>query len=248
MSLTDSIKQIINGVSRGSAHPLQTSSQNGENMPAKPDTIAAATKAANYLIIRTAAIRGIEGKDWYSNARNSLSALCHKEGFNYTIFIKVMGATSPQCPVWMNIRHTIRVMRSLKANNGDVYAAVAAVPALAGSVRKATIKTLLSEDTSTLGPKTRCFSENLLGNEDMVTLDTWMGQLVGLSAKRSGSVTSKTVSVPYTSTIKMVAQNLGWTPAMVQAACWTYASSKLGNINHGETDLEAAISRAIETA
>ena len=217
-------------------------------MPAKPETIAAATKAANYLVIRTAAIRGIQGKDWYENARTSLMALCDNEGFNYTNFIKVMGATSPQCPVWMNIRHTIRVMRSLKANNGDVHAAVAAVPGLAGSVRKATIKTLLSEDTSTLGPKTRCFAENLLGNEDMVTLDTWMGQLVGLKANKSGSVTTKTVSRPYNSTIKAIAQNFGWTPAMVQAACWTYASSKLGNISHGETDLESAVSRAVETA
>lgn len=220
----------------------------GENMPAKQDTINAATKAANYLVIRTAAIRGIQGKDWYADARNSLIALCESEGFNYNTFCKVMGATSPQCKVWMNIRHTIRVMRSLEAHNGDVHAAIAAVPALAGSVRKATIKTLLSEDTSTLGPKTRCFTENLLGNEDMVTLDTWMGQLVGLSAKRSQSVTTKLVSRPYNSTIKAVAQNLGWTPAMVQAACWTYASSKLGNVSHGETDLQRAISRAVETA
>ena len=217
-------------------------------MPAKPDTIAAATKAANYLVIRTAAIRGIQGKDWYSNARTSLMALCESEGFNYNTFCKVMGATSPQVKVWMNIRHTIRVMRSLKVHNGDVYAAVAAVPGIAGDVRKATIKTLLSEDTSTLGPKTRCFAENLLGNEDVVTLDTWMGQLVGLSAKRSGSVTTKTVSRPYNSTIKAVADNFGWTPAMVQAACWTYASSKLGNISHGETDLESAVSRAVQTA
>jgi hypothetical protein len=219
-----------------------------ENMPANTETIAAATKAANYLVIRTAAIRGIQGKDWYENARNSLMALCDNEGFNYTNFIKVMGATSPQCPVWMNIRHTIRVMRSLKANNGDVHAAVAAVPALAGSVRKATIKTLLSDDTSTLGPKTRCFAENLLGNEEMVTLDTWMGQLVGLKAKKSGSVTTKTVSRPSNSTIKAVADNFGWTPAMVQAACWTYASSKLGSSKDGETDLERAISRAVQTA
>ena len=217
-------------------------------MPAKPDTIAAAAKATNYLVIRTAAIRGIQGKDWYEDARNSLMALCESEGFNYNIFCRVMGATSPQCKVWMNIRHTIRVMRSLKAHNGDVHAAVAAVPGLAGSVRKATIKTLLSEDTSTLGPKTLCFAENLLGNEDMVTLDTWMGQLLGLKAKRSQSVTTKLVSVPYTSTIKAVAQNFGWTPAMVQAAVWTYASSKLGNITDGETDIQRAISRAVETA
>ena len=217
-------------------------------MPANKETIAAAAKAANYLVIRTAAIRGIQGKDWYENARNSLMALCESEGFNYNTFCKVMGATSPQCKVWMNIRHTIRVMRSLEAHNGDVHAAVAAVPGLAGSVRKATIKTLLSEDTSTLGPKTLCFAENLLGNEDMVTLDTWMGQLLGLSAKRSQSVTTKLVSVPYTSTIKAVAQNFGWTPAMVQAAVWTYASSKLGNITDGETDVQRAISRAVETA
>ena len=217
-------------------------------MPANKETIAAAAKAANYLVIRTAAIRGIQGKDWYSDARNSLMALCESEGFNYTNFIKVMGATSPQCKVWMNIRHTIRVMRSLEAHNGDVHAAVAAVPGLAGSVRKATIKTLLSDDTSTLGPKTRCFAENLLGNEDMVTLDTWMGQLLGLSAKRSQSVTTKLVSVPYTSTIKAVAQNFGWTPAMVQAAVWTYASSKLGKKDDGETDFESAVSRAVQTA
>jgi hypothetical protein len=246
--LTDPIKQIIKVVNRGSVHLLQNSSQIGVNMPAKPDTIAAAKKASNYLIIRTAAIRGIEGKDWYSIARTGLTALCESEGFDYNIFCRVMGATSPQCSVWMNIRHTIRIARSLQAFNGDIQNAVASVPGIAGGVRKATIKTLISDNTSTLGPKTMCFAENLLGNEDMVTLDTWMGQLVGLSAKRSGSVTTKTVSVPYTATIKTVAQNLGWTPAMVQAACWTYASRELGSAKDGETDLQAAISRAVKTA
>ena len=216
-------------------------------MPASPITIEAARKASNYLLIRTAAIRGIEGKDWYADARSNLQMLCENEGFNYNTFIKVMGATSPQCPVWMNIRHTIRVCRALKLNN-DAVTAVMSVPGLTGSVRKSTIKALNADNTSTLGPKTRAFAENLLGNEDMVTLDTWMGQLVGLPAKNSGRVTTKTISVPYNSTIKRIADNLGWTPAMVQAACWKYASSNLGSRGHGEQDFKAMISRAVMTA
>ena len=216
-------------------------------MPASPATIEAARKASNYLIIRTAAIRGIEGKDWYASARTELRMLCENEGFNYNTFIKVMGATSPQCPVWMNIRHTIRVCRALKLNN-DAVTAVMSVPGLTGSVRKGTIKALNADDTSTLGPKTRAFAENLLGNEDMVTLDTWMGQLVGLPAKISGRVTTKTISTPYNFTVKRIADNLGWTPAQVQAACWKYASSNLGSRGHGEQDFKAMISRAVMTA
>jgi hypothetical protein len=216
-------------------------------MPTSPATIEAAQKASNYLIIRTAAIRGIEGKDWYTDARSELRMLCENEGFNYNTFIKVMGATSPQCPVWMNIRHTIRVCRALKLNN-DAVAAVMSVPGLTGGIRKSTIKALNADDTSTLGPKTRAFAENLLGNEDMVTLDTWMGQLIGLPAKISGRVTTKTISTPYNFTIKRIADNLGWTPAMVQAACWKYASSNLGSRGHGGQDFKAMISRAVMTA
>ena len=45
-------------------------------MPAKPDTLRAARKASNFLIIRTAAVRGSHGRHWYGDAKKDLSALC----------------------------------------------------------------------------------------------------------------------------------------------------------------------------
>ena len=217
-------------------------------MPAKQSTIDAAEKAKNYLIIRTATVRGLEGLNWYEDARTDLAALCESEGFDYLNFILVMAATSPRVKVWMNVRHAIRVMRSLKANNGDVALAVAAVPGIMKDMRKATIKALNAGDTSTLGPKSACFAENLLGNEYMVTLDVWMARLVGLEGDDASSVTTKMVSKPYMATVRQVAANLGYSPAQVQAACWTYISKKLGNATDGEGDFKAIISKALATA
>ena len=216
-------------------------------MPAKPDTLAAAKKAANFLIIRTAAIRGGHGRHWYGDARRDLSALCLTRGWDWITFCKVMGATSPQCPVWMNVRHTIRVMSALESHD-NATDAVNSVPGLTAGIRKSTIRAIESEGFDTLGPKTAMFARNVSGDLSAVTLDTWMGQLIGLSAKRSGSVTSKTISVPYKATINHVARSLGWEPAEVQAAVWTYATENLGNSSHGGSDFQEMIEKAIRTA
>lgn len=217
-------------------------------MTASQMTLDAAKRASNYLLVRTAAVRGQKGKDWYAHARTALDLLIERKGYHRETFYIVMGATSPQVKVWMNIRHTIRVMEALKANNGNIEISVASVPGLMGSVRKATIKALIAGDTSTLGPKTRCFTENLLGNENVVTLDTWMGQFVGLPSDKSGRVTTKAISVPYTDTIQKIANNLNWTPAMVQAAVWTYASAQIGNRGDGSGDINSDIHKALMTA
>ena len=92
------------------------------------------------------------------------------------------------------------------------------------------------------------FARNVSGDLSAITLDTWMGQMIGLSAKRSGSVTSKVVSKPYKATINHVARSLGWEPAEVQAAVWTYATENLGNSAHGGSDFQEMIEKAIRTA
>ena len=216
-------------------------------MTVKPDTLTAAKKASNYLIIRTAAIRGQDGRHWYDDARSMLSSLCEERGWDWFTFCKVLGATSPQCPVWMNIRHTIRVMTALQTCD-NVTEAVNSVPGLTAQIRKSTIRAIDSDSFDTLGPKTACFARNVYGDLSAVTLDTWMGQFVGFVPKRAGSVTTKTVSAPYTDTINLVARCLNWQPAEVQAAVWTYASNTLGNSNHGGSDFGEMIEKAIRTA
>ncbi len=200
--------------------------------------------------LQAAALSGAAGKDWYSTAREAFRDLCADRGLDYELFILIFAATSPRCSVWMNVRRALRVAEALKA--GDSLEVATTDVGLMPSVRVSTLKVVRAYDDpddqplATLGPKTSAFAANLLGDESVVTLDTWMARLAGIPAADATRVTRRYVAIPYTKRIVKVARRLGWTPAQTQAALWLHAASTLGDKGHGEQDIQRAIDKAID--
>jgi hypothetical protein len=194
--------------------------------------------------IKAAALRGVDGARWYETARHALQDLAAREGLDYDDFILAVAATSPRCVVWMNIRHALRVCRFAAWRMAEGVSRLRAyteaavkVPGLMGSIRKSLVKAIKA-GVEALGPKTGPFASNLLGDETRVTLDSWMARFAGVPQSK---LPRSDVGPRYTKRVVKVARDLGWSPAMVQAAVWRDITSREGNRDHGEQDWSAII-------
>jgi hypothetical protein len=75
------------------------------------------------------------------------------------------------------------------------------------------------------GPKCRAFADAIMGDEDSVVLDTWMGVAFGVDSKRFDA---KTLRIECERRIRSVATRQGATPAQAQAAIWAGAVREAG--------------------
>jgi hypothetical protein len=168
-----------------------------------------------------AAKKGEAKRFWYSNARDSIA---REYGPDADIFVALLAATSPRQSVALNLSMTKSIFaawdllgRDLSENTLHELGEMGDLGARYGNIRRA----LLGEQLS--GPKVCAFKANLLGDEDKVTIDTWMVTFAGIRHERT--VLTKGGIIAYKRRVSKAARILGWTPAQVQAAIWSYCYS-----------------------
>lgn len=163
---------------------------------------------------------GIAKKGWYDRA---LKQIKEKYPEDYKLFIGILAGTSPRQKVENNLRMTEVIYREYIARGRPTdetslkeLAKLSDLPAREGNVLRAFKGLPLS------GMKVESFRQNLLGNLDRVTIDTWMLTYSGLKDNLN-----KARYLAYSQRVRVASRRLKWKPAEVQETIWSYAYSQV---------------------
>lgn len=126
------------------------------------------------------------------------------------LFAALLAATSPRVSVSRSYKLSIRIYRQFKAGQAIDYSGI--LPAAIGNIKRA----LSGQELS--GPKVRSFYQNLIGNENAVTIDVWMLKFFGIPNK---GLTKKQYQ-KLADKIRRYAKKVGLTASELQAILWTY--------------------------
>ncbi len=126
------------------------------------------------------------------------------------LFSALLAATSPRVSVSRSYKMSIHIYNQFNSGQAIDYTGI--IPAAIGNIKRA----LAGQELS--GPKVRSFYQNLIGNENAVTIDVWMLKFFGihnkgLTVKQYGKLADK---------VRRYAKRIGLTPSSLQAILWTY--------------------------
>ena len=156
-------------------------------------------------------------RKWYSEGNTALAELVPDEEFDQ--FVKFLATFSQNTDPKTNLIEA--VLSWNRVQRGDPIRGV-----LAGKKAKAKM-VLAGEELDT--PKIWSFAENLLGDENAVTVDVWMWRMLGDVQPHKDAKTVAHDGLRYAQAreeIRHIARELTeetgqkWTPAQVQAATW----------------------------
>ncbi len=153
------------------------------------------------------AARGWEGHNWYRQALTNIDEYCWDRGWDTQKFVAALAVLSPQVSVQQNIKLTIAHFR------GEPIIIPRSVDV--GLTRLVDADYRLS---AIRGPKTSRFARAILGDIDVVTLDTHMGYALGVPATK---LRNKGIQAEADKRIGWVANMLGVFPRDAQAMIWT---------------------------
>ena len=176
---------------------------------------------------KVACLSGIVKRGWYDRARTALRAFLG--WYDAEIFSAVLAATSPQQTVRLNLLMTIRIYREWikqgRPEHGDKLDKIARMSDLLAR-RLNVVRSFKGQALS--GFKVNSFMNNLCGDLDSVTIDTWMLEFADLKDYSAGS---KYVYLAYVAKIRKVAREMGLKPAEVQETIWSYIYSKVNKVS-----------------
>lgn len=170
--------------------------------------------------------KGEAKRFWYTNARK---AIRDKYGPDGIIFTSLLSATSPRQSVELNLRMTKSIFEAWNLLGRDVSESALHELGELGNLKARYFnikRALLGEELS--GLKVTAFKANLFGDEDRVTIDTWMITFAGI--QHEGTILTKGGQLAYTRRVQRAGKILGWTPAQVQAGVWSYCYAKTKGI------------------
>lgn len=173
------------------------------------------------------AVRGEDGRDWYTTTLNNIDRVCQQKGWDTNKFIAVLAVTSPQVTVLQNMTTTLRFMEWGTSPKG--------VPSVLTSFKRLEEANFLI--AAIKGPKTSRFAKALQGDHDQVVLDVHMAYALKVPPTK---VRNKGVQEEAEKRIGWVAKQLGWTPAQAQAAIWTAQRRSAGYASTTDDLWEAA--------
>ena len=189
------------------------------------------------------ALAGQIHKGWYIN---SLGAINHVFGADAPRFIGLLSALSPQSKVETSTNEAADLWAAwTKANRPTdkaqiIKIATKAIPRFGGmtTLHGNTVRTLSVKNPKKIilsGPKVQSFYNNLMGNLDEVTHDTWMWNVYGILKDKIGSkippsgLSTKTptytiASAKLREAADMLTKETGqtWKPAEVQETIWSF--------------------------
>lgn len=160
-------------------------------------------------------------------------------------FAQLIAATSPRTRVETNFAQA-RPMWDVFRQTGEHNTAIDAAPDyVMGNYRPNIERALTTETPRALdvlsGPKVQRFAQNLMGNYEPVTLDSWMAGIQNwnparLRGKASLASAGKEVASPaylaYSARVRQAAEQLGITPAETQAAEWGFGKALVDHSAH----------------
>jgi len=153
-----------------------------------------------------------EGDRWYPAARSTAEEMAAATGYTVEQCAAVIAHLSPRQQWTRNVDsawqvvtfgHTAGLSRSV---NGALSALASDKPL----------------DTLT-GRKTHAFAKAIAGDEDQVPIDVWMLRAFGLPENRKVRVRLYTL---LTDVVREVAEEIGCTPAVLQAAVWVHVRGR----------------------
>ncbi len=148
---------------------------------------------------------------WYSDATKLIQQLYGK---HWQLFVDVLAATSPRQAVKRNWRQTVAIIAAYidRANRPNRFADL--LCGVMSSQLDNVIRALQGIPLS--GPKVSRFAENLKGNLDTVTIDTWICRAYGIDSNKLSSSLYRRLERK----IQTDAKKAGTTPADYQAVLW----------------------------
>ena len=155
-----------------------------------------------YQTVKRLARKGEEGRFWYGIAREAIRRGADLYGQDFDVSCRVAATLSPRVSVRRNMRLLGMWMRN-EPWPPDVYRS-----------KRALVELAVAGQVS--GPKVTAFYKNLVGDENPIVLDVWMGVAL---LERDQTWTARRREAAC-GAIHRVACEWGWTNAQVQAACW----------------------------
>jgi len=176
------------------------------------------TIRVNVAHLESLALRGADGRGWYTEASEALQAWADREGVSLDLLTGVLAGTSPQCSVSENVERTRDTLALLaREGMGVMWRDLHTVKGVPASVAKSTAAALRREDLTPNGPKVRAFARALRGDGDAFVLDTHVAKSLGIPHEVCDRAhVRRQADALYRET----ARRLGWPVAEVQAAVW----------------------------
>lgn len=164
---------------------------------------------------------------WYQKATAAIRAIFGKDA---PLFTALLAADSPRQKVDKNLNESLNVWRAWdKAGRPtDPQKILDAVKNEVNLVTRLPniVRALSGTDLS--GPKVNSFHQNLLGNMQFVTNDTWMAQFAGLDHSFFGDDAQY---LGFSALLRDEAKIAGVDPAEAQAAVWSFFSVLANSVN-----------------
>lgn len=157
------------------------------------------------------------GRTWYDDQRTIVREIALAEGVSPVTVAAVVAALSPQCPWQRNIAGAIRLIRAFR--NGEDAAPRDCTIYYRNAVKAWRI--LQGADAAEVfvtSPKVLPFWRNLCGDENAVTIDTWMLRACGVVEWRKGARPALVNAL--TEAVEEAALKCAETPADFQAIVW----------------------------
>ena len=148
------------------------------------------------------------GAEWYATARATARELATAYGVPLEVAAGVIAATSPRERWARNVFVATEILRGgtptgLSSNMARARRVVAAGDSWAG-------------DYGPTAPKVSAFYANIMGNEDAVTIDTWMLVAGGLTRQNMTALQYAALA----DSLRKVAAEFHLSPAVAQAIIW----------------------------
>lgn len=148
-------------------------------------------------------------QNWYSKTTDFLKDTF---GDNYKLIAALLSACSPQVNLKTSWTWTIEIYNQYKAGK------MPDLSKLMRCHRANVLRALAGQELS--GRKVQNFYENLIGNDNAVTLDTWMLRLFGWYDRHIRVPTDRQYD-KLANRFRAVAKANGYAPAEFQAILWT---------------------------
>ncbi len=166
--------------------------------------------------------KGMTGMGWYDAVREDLHYVF---GDDTNLFIGFLAATSPNNAVAGNVTQALKAYGMYKSGQKfeDAEKGRGFLPAHVTNLNR------FLQDGTVNGRKVNNFLQAMLGKEDAVTVDRWMGRAFGLPISSGEGADEKSRTIKddeYTfieDVIRDTAKELKMTPRQVQAAIWAGA-------------------------
>lgn len=167
----------------------------------------------------------VEGKRWYPEAIKTLEELRLTSGLQLDSkpVAAICAVLSPRITWQSNVEGVRRILRGVRQGTSLIPSGIAGLAK--NRIRAWEIARGIGTTADVSGPKVSAFYANLCGDFQRVTCDTWAARAAGIDDKHSNHL-DRYRYVYLERAYQVVAAELGFQPAELQAICWIVVRGK----------------------